>query len=429
MTQIADIVVVNVNIADTVLSRAGFGTALILADVESSVFTARTKIYNNITEIAADFDTSLDVYLAADAFFSISPRPPSLKVGRQESGDSDVTDALTSIVAEDDDWYCLLMTNHAEADVLEANDFIGSRSKIFLAESQQSALLSAGSTASITGITRVAQVATAVAAGAHSLSNGDLVTISGANQTEYNGTFIISNITSTDFDFTVTGSPTTPATGTILWAPGQVDELWNTSGENRTSMMWQHLADSEFPASAWAARQLNKDPGASTWNLKQLTGITGSTVANLTTAQEAYLLAKGSNVYTFIGATGVAATREGTMASGRFIDVQRSQDWLSARIGEEVLTLLLNEPKVPYTDAGAGLIESAIIRVVQQAIGFGMLGPLLTADDGAFWDIFVPKVASQSSSDRANRDFPGITVAVQLAGAIHSTTITVNVSV
>ncbi len=93
------------------------------------------------------------------------------------------------------------------------------------------------------------------------------------------------------------------------------------------------------------------------------------------------------------------------------------------------MTRLLNEPKIPYTDAGGGVLQSEIAQVLQQAVNFGMLGPLLNVDDGSFWDIDVPKVADQSAASRAARDMPGIVVTAQLAGAIHSTTITVNVSV
>lgn len=429
MTAIADIVVVNVNIADTALTRAGFGTLLILADVESSVFSARTKIYNNITEVGSDFDNTLDIHKAATVFFAQSPRPAFLKVGRQEIADGDAATALAAIDAEDSDWYALALTNHTAADIIEAKDFIKARTKILIAESSAAALKSAGATASITGITRVGQVATAVAAASHSLSNGDVVEVSGADQPEYNGTFVIFNITATDFDYTITGSPVTPATGTLLWAAGNLAALFATSNENRTAILFHTNADTEFPACAWFAVQLPKDPGASTWNFKQLASVTGETVATLNASEEAFVLGNNGNVYAFIGNTGVAATREGTMGSGRFIDVQRSQDWLEARISEAILTRLLNEAKVPYTDAGAAVLEATIIPVLQQAIDFGMLGPLLTSDSGEFFTITVPKVADQLANDRANRNFPGIVVTLQLAGAIHTTTITVNVSV
>ena len=49
----------------------------------------------------------------------------------------------------------------------------------------------------------------------HGYINGETVTVSGANQPEYNGTFVISNVTPTTFDYTITGSPALAATGTI----------------------------------------------------------------------------------------------------------------------------------------------------------------------------------------------------------------------
>lgn len=65
-------------------------------------------------------------------------------------------------------------------------------------------------------ISRIGTVATVLAVAAHNLATGLDVTISGAVQTEYNGTFSVNVIDETTFSYTVSGSPTTPATGTIL---------------------------------------------------------------------------------------------------------------------------------------------------------------------------------------------------------------------
>lgn len=71
-------------------------------------------------------------------------------------------------------------------------------------------------TGTITGITRTLQVATATTSAAHDFSVGDQVTITGATETEYNGTFEITSVpTATTFTYVVTGTPATPATGTI----------------------------------------------------------------------------------------------------------------------------------------------------------------------------------------------------------------------
>jgi hypothetical protein len=67
---------------------------------------------------------------------------------------------------------------------------------------------------SVTSITRSGSTATATRTG-HGFKNGDHVLHAGADQPEYNGEFYISNVTADTYDFTVSGTPVTPATGTI----------------------------------------------------------------------------------------------------------------------------------------------------------------------------------------------------------------------
>lgn len=66
-----------------------------------------------------------------------------------------------------------------------------------------------------TSITRIGATATATLPSATNWQTGSSVTISGATQTEYNGTFVITVVDSTHITFEVTGTPATPATGTI----------------------------------------------------------------------------------------------------------------------------------------------------------------------------------------------------------------------
>jgi hypothetical protein len=63
-------------------------------------------------------------------------------------------------------------------------------------------------------ITRGGATATANRTG-HGFQNGDCILHAGADQPEYNGEFYIFNVTADTYDFTVSGSPATPATGTI----------------------------------------------------------------------------------------------------------------------------------------------------------------------------------------------------------------------
>ena len=64
------------------------------------------------------------------------------------------------------------------------------------------------------GITRNGTTATVTLPG-HGFANGDLVMITGATPTAYNGVYPIYNVTTNTFSYTVSGSPASPATGSI----------------------------------------------------------------------------------------------------------------------------------------------------------------------------------------------------------------------
>ena len=68
---------------------------------------------------------------------------------------------------------------------------------------------------SVTALTRASTTATATAT-AHGFTSGDQVNIRGAAETEYNGDFLITVTDADTFTYTVSGSPATPATGTII---------------------------------------------------------------------------------------------------------------------------------------------------------------------------------------------------------------------
>jgi hypothetical protein len=72
-----------------------------------------------------------------------------------------------------------------------------------------------GTDKTVTSITRSSTTAT-VTATAHGFTSGDQVNIRGAVQTDYNGDFIVTVTDANTFTYTVSGSPATPATGTII---------------------------------------------------------------------------------------------------------------------------------------------------------------------------------------------------------------------
>lgn len=69
---------------------------------------------------------------------------------------------------------------------------------------------------SVASITHVGTTASATLSAPYALDEGDTVTISGANEPEYNGTFVISNVGVDSFDYTMASDPGANATGTIL---------------------------------------------------------------------------------------------------------------------------------------------------------------------------------------------------------------------
>lgn len=78
----------------------------------------------------------------------------------------------------------------------------------------QSATTISSNTISCT-ITRAGTTATATTSSNHNLATGLTITIAGASQSQYNLTTTINVISENQFTYQVSGSPTTPATGTI----------------------------------------------------------------------------------------------------------------------------------------------------------------------------------------------------------------------
>jgi hypothetical protein len=186
----------------------------------------------------------------------------------------------------------------------------------------------------------------------------------------------------------------------------------------RTAIMYHPYAAYQYPHAAWIGKCLPKDPGSITWKFKTLAGIT---VTYLTPTELSAIEAKNCNHYTSIA--NVSVTQQGKSCSGEFIDITQSIDFMKARLQEYVYAPLVNADKIPYTDAGAAVIEAEIRAVLNLCIRQGILAasPAPT--------VTVPKVADQATTDRANRYFPDITFTGTLAGAIHSLEVTGTLSV
>lgn len=81
--------------------------------------------------------------------------------------------------------------------------------------------------AAVTSITRTSSTATVTTTAPHGYTVSDVVplTIAGASPAAYNGTFQCTITGASTFTYTVSGTPSTPATGSIVWTPEDVAEL------------------------------------------------------------------------------------------------------------------------------------------------------------------------------------------------------------
>ena len=93
----------------------------------------------------------------------------------------------------------------------------------------------------VTSITRSSTTATVTTYGKHGLDDGQKVILSGADQSEYNGEKTITVASNTTFTYTVSGSPASPATGTIVY---------NENVSVKFTLPFSHTTDDEYAFSA-----------------------------------------------------------------------------------------------------------------------------------------------------------------------------------
>lgn len=103
-----------------------------------------------------------------------------------------------------------------------------------------------GYTATVTSITRSGSTATVIAPVAHHAYTGQSVTIAGANESDYNGTFTITVINAVTFTYTVPGAPSSPATGSITWKKLAAGWTKVYSGTNKAAYQQGAGSNSNF---------------------------------------------------------------------------------------------------------------------------------------------------------------------------------------
>ena len=172
-----------------------------------------------------------------------------------------------------------------------------------------------------------------------------------------------------------------------------------------------------YGGAAHLGEMLPTTPGSATWAFKTLEGVA---VDNLNVTEQGAVEGKNCNHYLPIAGRNI--TRWGISPGGEYMDTVRGIDWVEARMQEAVFLVLVNEPKVPFTDSGVDTVRNQMLGVLEQGVTNGFL-----AADTYF--VTAPLVANVSAANKANRLLPDMHFEAILAGAIHTVVITGTISV
>lgn len=187
--------------------------------------------------------------------------------------------------------------------------------------------------------------------------------------------------------------------------------------ESERTIIMYHDSDPTV-AAGWVGRCAPELPGSITWKFKTINGVLEADIGVTDLTQ---LHKDGGNSY--VRKLGILQSSEGFVTSGEYIDVMRSQDFIEARLTEQVSRLLFTKKKVPYDNSGIALIIAECETVMKLATNQGIIA--LDDDGNGMWTIIAPRREDIPTNDIANRKLDNVIVEATLAGAIHNATIRV----
>ncbi|EAP1414819.1 DUF3383 domain-containing protein [Salmonella enterica] len=362
------------NVTVTLSARAAqgrnFGSMLILGNSTVIPITERLRLYSDPADIGDDFGVDSEEYKAAVVWFSQSPRPTQLYVGRW-------IDSLTS--AKSGPTETLLQAVNA---LLDYNSWYGLHLAVPVADYPDDAdLISVSSAIESATVSRILAITSSEADILSSAVETDLATKLKA--AKYSRTYI-------------QYSSTSPYAA--LSAFGRAFTV-NFTGSNTTI----------------------------TLKFKQLPGITYETIG---TSQANALEAKNCNVYVYYE-NDTAILEQGVMCNGDFFDERHGLDWLQNAVQTaDYNTLYTSTTKIPQTDAGTTTRIANIEKVLDVADKSGLFAPGIwtggpmgqlgtgdTLTKGYY--TWADTVDNQLQTDREARKGVPIQVAAKLAGAVH----------
>lgn len=420
----------------------GFGVPLIPS--YSATWATRTRTYNNLAGVATDFPVSTSPeYLAANAIFSQSPAPSQIMIGKFLNLPTK-TLSLTALTPTTQLLYTYTLQVRGQGFANQSVTFTSSGtptdalwaagivtalnavpSKNFTAAGAASPVTITGNTAgawfSIECINATDMKISETQADAGIAADLTAITAENPNWYGFGNTFnsklsglaAAAYIEANNRLFICQSQDTS----TVLTAVGNGDliDALKTALYTRSAGFY-HPFPSVFADFALLGKCLPYPPGSETWKFKTLIGVSA---VGLTSTQRTNIVARNANSYETVA--GLNVTYNGMVASGNFIDITRGLDALTSDLLTSVFGTMVAAAKIPYTDAGIAMVETAVRGALKRGEDKGILTPGSTT-------VTVPTNASVATADKLSRTLNNVFFTAQRAGAIHSGNIQGSVS-
>lgn len=487
---ISDVVNVQIVMSPKAAAVRNFGALLVLGSSPVINVTERIRQYSSLDGVVSDFGTTAPEYLAANLFFSQSPQPSILYVGRwaktaaaallNGAALSTAQQALANFTAVTTGG--MKITIDGTLKTLSAINLSAVTNLNGVASAVTTALASAGTcvwdatqsrfeiTSATTGVTSTITYAQAPTSGTDlaalmGLESGQasapvngvaaetllsaVTALAGASNDWYG--LLVADATLAAADITavaayIEGAGTSRIFGVtsqnalVLDPTSTTDIAYVLDAANYKRTFTQFSSSSPYAAASVFGRAFTVDftgnNTAITLKFKQEPGITAE---SLTETQAAALKAKNCNVFVNYN-NDTAIIQEGVMCNGYFFDEVHGLDWLQNDLQTAVYNLLYtNTTKIPQTNPGINRIVTTIDGRCEQAVNNGLAAPgqWNGPDVGAItsgqyltkgYYVFAASVDTQSQANREARQAPVVQVALKLAGAVHFADVIVNVN-
>lgn len=476
---VSRVVNVAVEMSPTAAALRNFGSCLILGDSDIIDTDERIRLYSSISDIATDFGISSREYLAAQAFFSQSPQPTQVYIGRWaksatagrlrgrtlSSAEQDIslftaiTTGTLSLTIDGASKSMASIDLSAETNlngvasqissalgVSGSCAWTGERFVITSATTGTSSTVATTDTGTLSSLMGFAGSATSVAGvAAESLASAITALL------DYNTWYMVCVAPDASDDSIVEaaglieaaspsrmiGFTTQNSTEIDSTASSTLGSRLKGLGYNRTILVYS--SDSPVAAASVFGRMatINFEGSNTTLTLKfkQLPGVTAE---NLRSSQAEAL--KSHNVNAFCAyQNDTSILQEGITSGGWFIDETHGLDWLQNRVETDLWNLLYTSKKVGQDESGATAIVSCVNKSLEQGVTNGLIAPGVWNGDafGALesgdtlstgYYVYIQPFDEQSQSDREARKAPPIQIAVKLKGAVHFINVTITVN-